>query len=72
MKRMTSRLLALTFDANDPGRVASYWAGVLGWELTGAPVMTIVFGSDMASLTGSKGKRGNFTPHVLRGTILRD
>jgi predicted enzyme related to lactoylglutathione lyase len=34
---MTSKLLALTFDANDPGRVASFWSGVLGWELTDDP-----------------------------------
>ena len=31
---MTSQLLALTFDANDPGLVARFWSGVLGWELT--------------------------------------
>jgi len=29
---MTSRLLALCFDANDPNRLADFWAGVLGWE----------------------------------------
>lgn len=29
---MTSRLHALCFDANDPLRLARFWAGVLGWE----------------------------------------
>jgi predicted enzyme related to lactoylglutathione lyase len=29
---MTCQLFALCFDANDPGRLASFWAGVLGWE----------------------------------------
>lgn len=29
---MTSRLLALCFDANDPERLAEFWGGVLGWE----------------------------------------
>jgi len=30
MREMPSRLLALTFDAHDPARLASFWAGVLG------------------------------------------
>ena len=30
---MTCRLEALTFDANDPRRLADFWAGVLGWKL---------------------------------------
>jgi predicted enzyme related to lactoylglutathione lyase len=30
---MTSHLLALSFDANDPLRLARFWAGVLGREL---------------------------------------
>ena len=30
---MTCHLLALCFDANDPLRLARFWAGVLGWEL---------------------------------------
>ncbi|MFC4114245.1 VOC family protein [Nonomuraea zeae] len=32
---MTSQLVALCFNANDPLRVANFWAGVLGWELAG-------------------------------------
>ena len=34
---MTSRLLALSFDANDPLRLARFWAAVLGWEPAGDP-----------------------------------
>ena len=30
---MTSQLHALTFDANDPARLAQFWGGVLGWEM---------------------------------------
>ncbi|MGH3459245.1 VOC family protein [Aeromicrobium sp.] len=34
---MTSHLISLTFDANDPRRLASFWSGVLGWEMTDDP-----------------------------------
>jgi hypothetical protein len=34
---MTSRLFALCFDANDPLRLARFWAGVLGWEMVDDP-----------------------------------
>lgn len=30
---MTSRLVSLTFDADDPLRLATFWAEVLGWAL---------------------------------------
>ena len=30
---MTCDLVALCIDANDPQRVAEFWAGVLGWEV---------------------------------------
>lgn len=30
---MTSHLLALCIDANEPPRLARFWAGVLGWEM---------------------------------------
>jgi len=34
---MTCQLSALCFDANDPPRLASFWAGVLGWEMVELP-----------------------------------
>jgi predicted enzyme related to lactoylglutathione lyase len=34
---MTSHLYALSFDANDPLRLARFWAGVLGWEMADDP-----------------------------------
>jgi catechol 2,3-dioxygenase-like lactoylglutathione lyase family enzyme len=34
---MTSRLSALCFDANDPPRLARFWSGVLGLEMTADP-----------------------------------
>jgi catechol 2,3-dioxygenase-like lactoylglutathione lyase family enzyme len=30
---MTCQLVALCFDANEPLRLARFWAGVLGWEM---------------------------------------
>jgi predicted enzyme related to lactoylglutathione lyase len=32
---MSCHLVALTIDANDPLRLARFWAGVLGWEMSG-------------------------------------
>jgi predicted enzyme related to lactoylglutathione lyase len=34
---MTSQLIALCIDANDPALVARFWAGVLGWEMADDP-----------------------------------
>ena len=34
---MTCHLVALCVDANDQPRLAHFWAGVLGWELTDEP-----------------------------------
>ncbi|MGW0484608.1 VOC family protein [Nonomuraea sp. NPDC003214] len=34
---MTSQLVALSFDAHDPVRLARFWAGVLGWESADDP-----------------------------------
>lgn len=31
---MTSNLWSVTFDANDPRRLATFWAALLGWEIT--------------------------------------
>ena len=39
---MTSHLHALCFDANDPIRLARFWAGVLGWEMADDPDAGIV------------------------------
>src|SRR4051812_34032130 len=33
---MTSRLVALSFDANDPLRLARFWSHALAWEVGGA------------------------------------
>src|SRR3954453_18851094 len=30
---MTCALVALSFDANDPARLAQFWSGLLGWRL---------------------------------------
>lgn len=35
---MTADLVALCFDAQDPERLAAFWAGVLGWEPAGDAV----------------------------------
>ena len=34
---MTCRLATLCIDANDPERLARFWAGVLGWEMADGP-----------------------------------
>ncbi|MFC6081361.1 VOC family protein [Sphaerisporangium aureirubrum] len=34
---MTSQLVALCFDANDPLGLGRFWAGVLGWEMVDDP-----------------------------------
>ncbi|MFG2011295.1 VOC family protein [Micromonospora sp. NPDC048868] len=34
---MTSQLFALSFDANQPLRLARFWSGVLGWDLADDP-----------------------------------
>jgi hypothetical protein len=31
---MTCRLVAITFDANEPVRLSRFWAGLLGWSIT--------------------------------------
>ena len=33
---MALTLVSLSFDANDPDRLAAFWAGALGWDLVGA------------------------------------
>ena len=34
---MASHLIAVCFDAHDPRRLATFWAGVLGWEIVDDP-----------------------------------
>ena len=34
---MTSEVVAVRVDANDPLRLARFWAGVLGWEIADDP-----------------------------------
>jgi len=34
---MTLKLVALRVDAEDPQRLASFWSGVLGWEISSDP-----------------------------------
>ena len=54
---MTSQLLALCFDANDPLGLARFWAGVLGWEMADDP------GDDIALLpSDDTGFRIRFLP----------
>jgi predicted enzyme related to lactoylglutathione lyase len=36
---MTSRLVTLVFDANDPERLARFWSGVLGWPISQGVVL---------------------------------
>ncbi len=43
---MTSQLLALCFDANDPLVLARFWAGVLGWEMAEDPDGTALSPND--------------------------
>jgi hypothetical protein len=34
---VTCQLIALSFDANDPARLAAFWAGALGWDVSASP-----------------------------------
>ena len=34
---MSCSLVALTVDAQDPARLARFWGGLLGWEITDDP-----------------------------------
>jgi catechol 2,3-dioxygenase-like lactoylglutathione lyase family enzyme len=46
VRRMASRLLALTFEARDPARLADFWAGVLGRVIIDDPRGPLLPGSD--------------------------
>ena len=76
---MTSQLVALCFDANDPRRLARFWAGVLGWETAGDPDDGIVLlpsddtGFRLRFLPTSKAKVGPNQMHLhLTSTSLDD
>jgi len=43
---MLSRLLAVTFDAHDPARLAQFWAGVLGREIVEDAGGALLLGDD--------------------------
>ncbi len=43
---MTSQLIALCIDANDPIGLARFWSGVLGWELVGDREVVSLLPSD--------------------------
>jgi predicted enzyme related to lactoylglutathione lyase len=43
---LTCQFFALCIDANDPLRLASFWAGVLGWELTDGPGGVVLLPTD--------------------------
>jgi predicted enzyme related to lactoylglutathione lyase len=48
MPGMSSHLVALCFDSNDPAGLARFWAGVLGWEIDADPhdVITLLPNDD--------------------------
>ena len=61
---MTCRLDALCFDANNPLRLARFWAGVLGWQMADDP------GDGVALLPGDDtGFRIRFPPTQRRKAV---
>ncbi|MER5647646.1 VOC family protein [Streptosporangium sp. NPDC002524] len=76
---MTAQLVALCFDANDPLRLARFWAGVLGWELVDDPRdgITLLPGDDTGFRirclpTQEKKTRPNQMHFDLTSTSLED
>src|SRR5947209_4992743 len=72
--RMAAHLFALCLDANDPLRLARFWAGVLGWELSGGSMQE---GSDTQEGSvllpaDDTGFRLRFMPAVRQKTGLND
>lgn len=61
---MAAQLVALCVDANDPPRLARFWAGILGWELSadGGTLLPV----------DDTGFRLRFLPAVERKTGLND
>ena len=76
---MTSHLVAVTFDANDPEGLARFWGGVLGWEIDGydqglvvlAPADDTGFEIDFAPTQNQKSGQ-NQTHFDLTSTSLED
>ncbi len=75
---MTSHLVAVAFDANDPPALARFWAGVLGWEMdedddvvTLLPVDDTGFEIDFAPSQNQKSGQ-NRTHFDLTSTSLED
>ena len=54
---MTCRLIALAFDANDPLRLARFWADALRWDVDERPTMRSVSCRRMAPGSGSSSGR---------------
>jgi len=76
---MTSHLIALCFDANDPLRLARFWAGVLGWEMADDPHDGIALlpsddtGFEIRLLSTQEKKTGQNQMHFdLTSTSLED
>ncbi len=76
---MTSQLFALCFDANEPLRLARFWAGVLDWEMADDPRDSIALlpsddtGFRMRFLSTQEQKAGQNQMHFdLTSTSLDD
>jgi catechol 2,3-dioxygenase-like lactoylglutathione lyase family enzyme/predicted enzyme related to lactoylglutathione lyase len=76
---MTCHLLALSFDASDPLRLARFWAAVLGWEVAGSPQDGVALlpdddtGFRLRFLPTREQKSGQNDKHLdLTSTSLKD
>jgi predicted enzyme related to lactoylglutathione lyase/catechol 2,3-dioxygenase-like lactoylglutathione lyase family enzyme len=76
---MPVNLVALSFDAHDPRRLATFWAGMLGWEQTDDPSGGVVLlpsddtGFRIRFLPSEEPKRGQNQMHFdLTSTSLED
>jgi predicted enzyme related to lactoylglutathione lyase len=76
---MTSRLVALCFDSLDPGRLARFWSGVLGWEIADDPVSGVTLlpaddtGFRIRFVANQEPRSGPNQTHVdLTSTSLED
>jgi len=66
LRFMASRLSALTFDAHDPGRLAEFWAGVLGRTVVDDPRGALLPGSDtQVGLRFAPGAAGRVGPNQV-------